>query len=463
MEATFIDMNLSFPSLRHIKLDGSGSVSDFFIATLPRGLETLHISGYTINSHAVITVGCLDVLPPDLTSLKMVAPFFNRPEHFAKLPRSLLHLDLINSQLSGPSVSQLPPSLISLILPDNVSMTKDDLPALPQTLHVLDLSINMNIDKECFALLPRGLKDYQHWRLARTDFQRLISVSPQVSQLPPTMTRLKIQHARYWGDAAMEALPRCLLHLTLHRVKDGLSNKFTSLLPRSLLSLALFCEESDVQGSCFADLPPGLTRLELSCTGKIADEHVALLPRSLATLDLAHAETLTDVCIPHLPPGLKKLYLRHNNRLTSQCAPDLPRGLTFLSLSSCTSFSSSNFKELPNSLTHLGLHKVRNIYASDLRSLPDGIRYLDISSAPSFDAHYLPDLPKRIINGALPTSELMKRYNELPAASRRHPKIPRLTAANPLTVAEVTPWWRATLSAPVVAILEYLTPSYEGT
>lgn len=463
MEAAFIDMSLSFPSLRHLKLDGSGSVSDYFISKLPRGLETLHISSYTIISQALITLDCLNFLPPDLTSLKMVAPFFQQPEHFAKLPRSLLHLELLGSHLHGLSIFQLPPNLQSLILPDNALISRMDIPSLPRTLQVLDLSHNMAIDKECFGDLPCGLKDFLMWRLMEQQYNGpIISMSPQVAQLPPTLTRLKIQHARYWGDACMAALPQGLLHLTLHRVKNGLSNAFAALLPRTLLSLALFCEESDVQGSCFADLPPGLRHLELSCAGKVLDEHVALLPRSLVTLDLAHAETLTDACTPQLPPQLKKLYLRHNNRFTSRCAPALPRGLTFLSLSSCTSFSSSNFKELPSSLTHLGLNKVRNIYGSDLGSLPDGIRYLDITSAPSFDARYLPDLPKRIINGSLPTLDLMRRYNELPAAARRPSKMSRLSAANQLTVAQAVPWWRSTLSAPVATFLEYLSPSYEG-
>lgn len=458
MDAAFVDMSLSFPSLKHLKLDGSGSVSDFFISTLPRALQTLHLSSYTVNNQALITEKCISMFPPDLTSLKMTAPFFCKPDHFARLPRSLTYLELLASSFTPGCVEALPSDLKALILPDNTTVTALDIQSLPASLEVLDICHNEDIDLNEFEHLPRSLKDLSIWRLIRR-ITGPFSVAPFVAQLPPGLTRLKIQHARHWSDAAMGALPRGLLHLTLHRVRDGLTTAFVSLLPRPLLSLSLFCEESYIEGEHLASLPPGLTRLELSCTnGKISDHHLALLPRSLVLLDMSHAVALTDACISLLPRGLTRLYFRHNNRLTGRCAPDLPRGLRYLSLSSCTSFSSASFKDLPNTLTQLVIPKARNIYGSDLKHLPNSIRNLDITSAPSFDTRYLPDLPTRILHGQFPTAELTRRYHALPMSQRRPAIERRLAARSPPQPSEMPKSWTSSLTAPLDAIWTYLWP-----
>lgn len=445
MDPVFADMATLLPRLQHLTLEGSNSVSDYFISTLPRTLQTLHLKGPQFSYGPLITEKCLDLLPPSLTSLRLLAPFISEKTHVLRLPRTLTSLELSGSRIAGEATEGLPPHLISLILPDNETMKAADLAKLPKNLKLLHLTRNEDTTLVKAENLPPNLEELVIWRFVSRYLPTTgVDVSLFVEKLPRTLTSLKIQNASRWNAECMVVLPSNLKHLTLHRVKDGMLSKdsFTKFLPKTLLSLALFCEGSLISGECFRGLPRGLLMLELSTSGSIEDHHVANLPKNLTKLDLSHDLELTNECVSDLPRSLKKLYLRHNTRINGSSARDLPESLEILVLSSCRSFESEHFKELPRSLTSLAIRKAKDIYGSHLADLPRGLRYLDIYSASVFAPQYLHDLPVHIRHISLPTIELCNGYTDL-CEGRRSNKISQDSSQTP----PERPSWSSYLSS----------------
>jgi len=416
----FVDMKLLFPSLKHLHLEGSESVSDQFIASLPACLETLRLTSYRLGNVNMVTEACLDVLPPQLKTLSMVAPFLDRPSNFAKLPRSLTHLELKSCFLDVSCIPHLPSELYVLIIPENTALRDLDISLLPSSLQVLDVLQNEHISSLCFASLPRHLKSLSMWRLEPRFAPVADAVIPLlISGLPSTLTSLRINNASSWSDLCTLSLPQGLLHLVLHRVKK-VSNSFASYLPRSLLTLVLFCGPSSaVNSKCFAQLPRELQKLELSSTSAFQDEDLAHLPPLLIDLDLAHGVDLTNACISLLPRSITRLYLRHNAKITSACCAQLPPKLATFSLSTSKSFSGDNFRSLPRTLTHLALPSATDIGGHTLGDLPRGLKYLDLFSAPTPDDAQLQTLPQNIRSLTLKTATSEMLYRQFMSAMKQ--------------------------------------------
>ena len=167
----------------------------------------------------------------------------------------------------------LPPSLLTLVLTPETSLSHGFFKYLPRTLTHLDLSTSPRI------------------------------IDPDVAELPNTLTFLNVARASHLTDHCIPLLPS-----TLKTFICSKSRHFTGLgLKR---------------------LPRGLTHLNFDQSFKVTDAAIASLPSTLTCLSLRWAIELTDACAPLLPRNLTTFKVTHNSTLTPACLPSLPSSLT---------------------------------------------------------------------------------------------------------------------------------------
>lgn len=271
-------------TLTNLKLRHVANLSSECFKFLPRALVSLELGGPSLE----IDAAAAKLLPPRLSSLhitdccieseevygllpKMLKSFLlhitrsvamraaNQPQFGQSLPRSLTHLDIVDSQrwsygFSNEFVASLPPGILVLRLIPHTLMTAEVLKVLPPRLLDLDLGSATKIP------------------------------SKHIKELPRTLTKLNIRH---WADvdaAAIADLPPLLESLVLIR-----------------------CPLID--DKAIAVLPPGLTQLELRHSPLLTDACAPFLPKHLKTLCLDGSHLLTGAITSFLPPGLTSLQI----------------------------------------------------------------------------------------------------------------------------------------------------------
>lgn len=406
-----VDMKLLVPNLTYLNLAGSDAVSDYFISTLPTSLRTLRLHSCNRSHTAIITVASLDVLPPNLTDLRLPAPFIKTGEHLSKIPRSVTRLELLSDGLDytagdkDPKLDKLPPGLLELHLPNNRNIRNSQIAYLPRSLRVFTVPHNELLTSECLPSLPRTLEVFVMYRCATSPVG---APETPLKVLPPALTNLTMTMACPWSDTCIEVLPRGLTSLYLSQTI--VSDAFAGALPRTLTSLVLLSNGATVTGKCFKDFPRTLTKLDLSSRQEFRNEEMADLPRALIDLQLGYAYSLSNECIPLLPRGLTRLYFSHNRNINGDCCADLPKGLTFFSCPTSPSFSGKHFASLPRSLQYLSLHSALDVTGDTIAALPRGLRYLDLFSSRRIDETALPDLPPNIRMLTLNSIDLTRKY-----------------------------------------------------
>lgn len=338
----------------------------------------------------------LSVLPPTLTHLGF------RKANFCLLS----HLQSLSSNSDIVPFDRRFPSLKTL----NTSGHPNILQTIPETL------VKISIDS----------REYPRFDLSPhiTDLRINFHFTTKTDKLPPlprSLTSLRLD-SKLWNLRSILPFPSGLRSLYLHDVDSNdwvkdLPSELTTLcleismravfaediafLPRSLTTLLLrgqYWGDSKLNDTNVADLPPGLTELDVSseCTklsgfpetltklnlrGSIeAVGGVNALPKSLLHLKLSSIDSLTNAAIPQLPPKLVTLNLPQAVRISSVVG--IPPTITFLKL---YNISDAEASILPPTLKGLILDNENQrtmaprLTASGIALLPDSIEFLKLS------------------------------------------------------------------------------------
>jgi len=169
---------------------------------------------------------------------------------------------------------------------------------LPPNLIKLCMGYGIAVEEE-WAALPRTLK----W--IGDGPSHCLSPS-QLSSIPPFITRFEYSH-RHLDRQGIDALPKSLLRLKLHRLSDA-----------------------DVEV-----LPPRLTELTLN-SETCSPLGISKLPQSLRYLCLNGDALEREECFANLPPILTRLVLRHmHSNVPPSALAALLKGLTALHVHNC--------------------------------------------------------------------------------------------------------------------------------
>lgn len=265
-------------SLTNLKLRHVANMSSDCFKFLPRSLESLEIGGPSleIDSEAAI------ILPPRLTSLHISDCSFSSERAFYHLPKRLSTLVIRLSRLNPTGAAYtndfskgLPRTLTHLDIVNTVlsssGFSNEFVAELPRTILVLRLIPHHRMTAEMLAYLNPNLLEI--------DLGSAPMPNHSIDKLPRHLTKINIRH---WGELNAEGVAH---------------------LPRLLDSLILI-RSVDIDDKAVALLPPNLTHLELRNSPKLTDACVALLPRGLKTLSLDGSHLLTGAITASLPPGL---------------------------------------------------------------------------------------------------------------------------------------------------------------
>lgn len=297
-------------------------------------------------------------LPPSLDGLRYVSDVHcSAPARrvLTDLPRALRKLVIWTPIDGRMAASDVPPSLTCLKM-HNCGFETQDVALLPRTLTKLDLGMRFKAPL-CAGALPPSLTDFDAgWaRWSKQDMRNLPASLTRLSltilfdgqdgdfsDLPSSLSILKLDYRRFSGTMVTATLPRSLTALELHDMVEGT------------------CESFDTRG-----LPPGLRKLRMgSSFGGYLD--IAGLPRTLLDLNLrSRYDRPFDAA--ELPPNLRRLEL--GSHFTHPLEAE----------------------SLPRSLTDLRLARHYN-GVIDVGALPRGMTWLSLGRSPeqTFEASELP-------------------------------------------------------------------------
>lgn len=392
------------------------NIREFHLKCLPKTITRIEVPYLS---------GKIDVLkadmPPLLTHLK--TELFPSADALQPLMHlSYLHVDRMD--LTDESVSSLPDSLTTLILPSAVSLTHEGIPQLPRLLSTLRLHSANKIYDYCVPMLPSSLTELDLFSSA---------ITPNSIPSLPTKLRLLLLSTLHFTssltDSHLTRLPVILMPTSLvsaelltERCKDYLPKRLiesSALLPHQIRHLALpyylrahdepsqklppiwsvnkmddshiplICRDVEelwlgcaVLDPAFTkDLPPNLTSLSMPLYANLTAESISLLPRTLTLLIAPKSgHSWTDAAIQALPPNLLHLEVI-GTELTDDAMALLPRGMKTLALTGCEKISASGVALLPPSLTTLQLPNAALIDDLALKAMPRSLIELDIGFA----------------------------------------------------------------------------------
>lgn len=404
--------DFAFPAgLVTLCLGDSSLFSDF--AFLPQSLKFIDLGRCP-----VFTDADLSKLPPDIQSLSISENASITSQSIASLPRSLTALRITGNPHFGVASREedWPPGLISLELPDNTSLASQGQTtsnnsltarhARPRGDAVTGGSTPHNtVGPSSDALvLPTGLT-----RLELTSNEHI--TNEYVSQLPRSLTFLEVSDETYLTEAGLPHLPAALTTLNI-----VIPSTYVRELPRRLTSLNIERCHTLVDG-CLSDLPAGLVFLKLTCSRVtnagllylpqklrtlhlidnvyITDEGVKNLPQSLSKLIIDDGDMLTTACFSLLPRDLVNLVLPPNlmNEVTDDSIGELPRAITELNLERNENITNAGIVRLPRTLTSLNLASNENLTDFCIRHMPRGLIYLNVAMSDYLSPSCLVDLP----------------------------------------------------------------------
>jgi hypothetical protein len=393
-------MNFSerFPNMTHLHLQGTVWLSAWigehfwtygmiclFLRLLPRGLQHLYME------HLYdITLPFYAYLPPHLTYLSARKGRFTDTRHplTASLMQSLRHISIetlaknlpipIPDHLehlewngSMPTVSGLPPSLLSFTYdigyywPLSGGINDNALALMPQCLTKLSFVSKVEVTQDAgfppllrslelltskiwldFSKLPRSLESLQlmHASYMAMDEQYMWKT------LPPQLTRLHLTGSPELSPTTFNDLPKHLTSLTLSIQSFGYTMQLRIPSFLNLQYLALVGNfEKLIPESFIRDLPQTLHTLKLS--GSVRDVAM-MVPNSLTSL---HVSSVIVTGLGH-PLNTTKLYINPSMYFIPGCNdnvyPFLPTQPLHLPTSDplpCTAL----LEDLPESLTEL--------------------------------------------------------------------------------------------------------------
>lgn len=124
------------------------------------------------------------------------------------LSATLTHLELSYLEVDQSFIKLLPPTLKSLALPNNYTLTNHCMEYLPRTLTHLNLHYNNSIGDLCIPHLPITLIHldlYYNNTLTRAC----------IPHLPRSLTYLHLTYNENLTDSCISQLPKSLIHLNL--------------------------------------------------------------------------------------------------------------------------------------------------------------------------------------------------------------------------------------------------------
>lgn len=447
-------------SLTLLDLDefSSASITDECIRKLPRGLLSLTIRSSLLScfcaTHLPATLTELNLpntsqlvsdfaLPSGLVSLRVGdSSLFS---DFAFLPKSLTILDLGRCPVFLDSdFAKLPPNIQSFAISENSSITSQAIPLLPRSLTALRVGGNADFGvtnreedwppglvslelPDNISLASYGQSSSQQSLTNRHNRPRGEAISgtsashnsvgngPDALVLPPGLTRLDLTANEHITNEYISQLPRTLTFLEVsdetHLTEAGLPNlppALTSLniiipstyvreLPRRLTSLNIERCHTLVDG-CLSDLPAGLVFLKLTCS-RVTNAGLLYLPQKLKTLHLIDNVYITDEGVKNLPQGLSKLIIDDGDMLTTACFSLLPRSLVNLVLppNLMNEATDDSIGELPRAITELNLERNENITNQGIVRLPRTLTSLNLASNENLTDMCIKHMPRSLM------------------------------------------------------------------
>lgn len=208
----------------------------------------------------------------------------------------------------------------------------------------------------------------------------------------------------YFHDNNAAFARRCLQHLrilSVHIRQDSAARfDWSAVILRSTL-LELHMSKHDCTNQDILFLPRTLTSFKIESANNITDQCVKELPRGLLILHIGGVSSyLTETCFADLPPDLTSLDICGRDGFSVDCVVHLPLNLTHLSLRSSYSnkrvLTSSHFVDLPRGLTRMALCSSRIDDASHLSQLPPNLVELDINSECGINDDNVGQLPSTL-------------------------------------------------------------------
>jgi hypothetical protein len=140
----------TFVSIAHYPVAG---FADAGIKNLPEGLETLALDGEYGDS-------TIKNAPPNLKRLFITSTLFQVTDEGMKhLPKTLQHLDILSSQVTGSAIKNIPKSVHTLGLPDSYkNMNEGQLEHISENVHTLTISAR-NLNDATIINLPKTVRN----------------------------------------------------------------------------------------------------------------------------------------------------------------------------------------------------------------------------------------------------------------------------------------------------------------
>jgi hypothetical protein len=364
------------PTTTDLSAPGARSVSSVGIKQMPSELCYIDMRNL-INLTSSKDLGRLFKGRSQLTTLNFESNIFTGTSGLKrKLPKTLVALDLSNSTLSDDLVERLPhsmtylslgctkvsakfpPSLTALYLGNLHRVEGAFIAKLPRTLVYLDLYSAMEVEEAAIDALPKHSLRYLNLHNLR-----LLSESC-FSRFPRHLKYLSISQVRGITDKGIEALPRSLNHLDISSAQ--LTAQGIAALPSRLTHLSVAIDHGHDRLECIAYLPRSLTILNYA--GDLYDSWVDFLPPFLVFLNLPFAVSMNSMFVKRLPKNLlylgvhswarqllgfpfscdSLLYLDVYNADISQTPLEaIPQSIQYI-CSNSTAFKNECAKQLPN-------------------------------------------------------------------------------------------------------------------
>ena len=404
-----VDFCVAPPSLLHLSIPENSDIDDTIFQFLPSTIKSLtlgrgiELGNGTLPQHLevlkwwrrapkAISEDIMKRLPPNLNSLTIVSmgqKIETQTDLYALLPPTLTALQIHPTVLLRDAI-QLPKGLLELraLVP-----TPEDVINIP-------------------TLLPPSLTDLYLEFSRSSTFE-----TPNLTLLPPTLTKLVISGHSGAETMLIGKLPPKLTHLTLEVMAAAGTGSYPETLthlrirgPSSTepgqLNLPLSLRTLDLETLYPHDiprLPPKMTMLRVSNLGR----NVAALPRSLTSI-ITNTTTINALDVAQLPPNLMVL------RVTRLAAGDVPeslsacqwpRSLLVLDLMANTTqffdFDSHGIRKLPPSLKEF--HVQGNLPVALIHLLPRDLTYLGVRGIQGdLDAH-VRELPRHLTRLDVPS------------------------------------------------------------
>jgi hypothetical protein len=306
---------------------------EMIAAALPRSLTELS---------ETVSLSCIDLLPPNITSLVVgeevvdqfwrtasLAPVLVSGESLLKISR----LPLVTLRCLHPETSMvvlnhpLPPTLRILEIASlkAIPISLEQVKNLPRNLREFVLPSSGFASSECFSHLPHQLNTLE----PSCSYSEPSSIPTILEEMPSfscysTLTKFELRRIALGDPHWISHLPNSIIHLTLNVVQidetwnsRGLQANTNFSLPSSLEWFWMNFNNAEPHFGIIPflrALPPLVKGVTLSIGSRcvncgIVSADLKNLPRNLKKLWLPASPHVSESCLPFLPDRLKELRL----------------------------------------------------------------------------------------------------------------------------------------------------------